>query len=89
MRPRLTSNCFADPAGRAPSLRPNAFRALVAFWCGAVLVELVDIFILTLIRDPLVELLDLIEDRLLKPWQRKNPLHQFSAMPVPANIAVM
>jgi hypothetical protein len=79
MSPRLTSNCFADPAWRAPGPRPNgaersrnAFPALVASSCGAVFVEFVDIFILTLIRDPLVELLDLIEDRLLKPWHRKK-----------------
>ena len=78
MRPRLTSYRFVDPAWRAPSLRPNgaemsrnAFLALVAS-CGAVLVEFVDIFILTLLRDPLAELLDLIEDRLLKPRHRKK-----------------
>jgi hypothetical protein len=49
----------------------NAFLAVAAS-CGAVLVEFVDIFILTLIRDPLVEFLDLIEERLLKPWNRKK-----------------
>jgi hypothetical protein len=79
MRPRLTS----------AEMSRNAFLALVASWCGAVLVEFVDIFILTLIRDPLVELLDRIEDRVLKPRHCKKSVASVFGHAVPVNIAVM
>ena len=42
MRTRLTTDCFIEPAWRAPSLRPNGaemsravFLALVTSWFGA------------------------------------------------------